>query len=311
MTESLGFHEWAFSSHAWTDDEGDLTAGSFVTGLFSSALAIVSSPLAITGCSGDATLEEDDNYPQCPNRDDLLDNRQNYGDYYCPVLNNFPPNQSIDYSNLDAFSDEGLQTCAGSRVSAFTADVFLKRWSYSDREYRFFRALNQNIHELGEIPQPKPPEVNAMIMHRSAEEILADFDSGERDYYSGCHDIAILARAALVAAGYEVVYVDSVHREYIESSVQRGHTFLEVRNPANDEIILYDPTAGIIHENYNPQNYNLPGGCLVFAKGLDPWSMGIFDVNELGICLQRFKDDIYNQAEGASFEEVRYKEVNL
>ena len=58
MTESLGFHEWAFSSHAWTDDDGDVTVGSFLTGGAASILAIVSSPFAIAGCSNDATLDE-------------------------------------------------------------------------------------------------------------------------------------------------------------------------------------------------------------------------------------------------------------
>lgn len=61
MTEIKGFHDWAFSD-AWVDYEGDVTVGSFVTGLFASTLAIVSSPFAIAGCTFDSSRE----FPELP-----------------------------------------------------------------------------------------------------------------------------------------------------------------------------------------------------------------------------------------------------
>lgn len=233
-------------------------------------------------------------------------------DYNCPVLDKFPANDDINYKNLSPFSSAGSQTYTGNNVSAFVERVSTRAEDF-EGEYRFFKALDQLIHESGYIPNPKPKDINELISRRSADEILSNdlTDASGRIVYSGCHDIAIVARSALISIGYDVVFVDSVESDFLEGGPFSGHTFLEIHDPYNHSLFLYDPTAGKIYRGYDPNSYTLPGDYLAFAKGLDSWSMSITSVGELSVCLKRYRDEFYNTSPATTFQHIDYREIDL
>ncbi|MDD3371007.1 MAG: transglutaminase domain-containing protein, partial [Alphaproteobacteria bacterium] len=93
---------------------------------------------------------------------------------------------------------------------------------------------------------------------------------------SGCTDCAIAFATLARAKGIPALVVDSARKEWIDGGVSRengeGHFFVEVY--IGDRWHLVDPVRGLLYRNdgtpkgYNPENWNLPGGYLAFAKAL-------------------------------------------
>ena len=262
-------------------------------------LVAIGAALGASGC-GFFGMPEDDN--------------ENRGtQYFCPELENFPPNQAIDYNNLSGYSYPGPLTWSGKNMSSFVDGLSERANSLGGNGLDYFKSLNDLLEEIGYIPDPKPKEINDLICKRTAEEILtSELGEDGKVVYSGCDDVATLARAALVMIGYEVVYISSVHESYLNGGQEfRGHAFLEVKDAFSGELFLYDPTAGTFYKHYDSRQYTLPGGYLVFAKGLDLWDMTITSSSELNTCLRSFRSNYYNQSEEASFHEIDYPVLDL
>ena len=133
--------------------------------------------------------------------------------------------------------------------------------------------INKNI----KYPQPANIEKNDIFRKRTATQIIED------GYATGCSDFAIVFIAIARAKHIPTKYVEVISEDYFEDTDLnrvRGHVFAECF--IDKEWFGVDPMAGVIKFNTKYPGY------VVYAKGLDSWDLGIFDIDSMRVKFKEF-----------------------
>lgn len=218
----------------------------------------------------------------------------------CAAEEEYPP--FIDYSYPENFALPTESTFFGDNVAAAAKKATSLAEISGGKGLDYFRAVDKVVHDKLTFT-----DNDAKILSRTADEVLSDGDA------SGCHDYAITAAALLRYLGYPVVFVDSVGVDTISGKESgQGHAFLEVFDRfcenGNGCWHLYDPTFSTLYTDYDRDNYSLPNGYVVFAKGDDYWSMGLESSVDLMVCLDSFANMFGGQK---GYEVADYEAIKL
>ncbi len=115
-----------------------------------------------------------------------------------------------------------------------------------------------------------------LFRKRTADEVI------ESREVTGCTDYAIVFIALARAKGIPTKYVEAIRKRWLdigEDNHIEGHVFVECL--INDKWYIIDPQEGTIRSDY--RRY------VIYKKGLDSWSIGIKDFNDLKEKFLEFK----------------------
>ncbi|MFH1565907.1 MAG: transglutaminase-like domain-containing protein [bacterium] len=175
---------------------------------------------------------------------------------------------------MDEYLKEGEQT-------KITKTIKDKALAIEGNDFEFVIKTLAWINKNIKYPAPEGVTKNKVFRKRTADQIIKDC------YATGCADFALVFVAIARAKGIPTKYVEVISKDYFNDNLDkvRGHVFAECLLKGNWYAI--DPMGGNLKFNTRYSDY------IVYAKGLDSWELGIFDINSMRVKFKFFAKE-YN-----------------
>ncbi len=163
---------------------------------------------------------------------------------------------------MENFLKAGKQTEITPKITEIVNSIEVTDFEFVVKALRW---VNKNI----KYPAPDGIEKNDIFRTRTADQIIND------GFATGCTDFALVFVAIARAKGIPTKYVEVISKSYFSDNPDRvgGHVFAECF--IKDEWWGVDPMNGNLKFNTKYPNY------VVYARGLDSWDLGIYDMKSI------------------------------
>lgn len=177
---------------------------------------------------------------------------------------------------MEEFLKAGKQTEITTKIMEIANSI-----EGSDFEFviKLLKWLNKNV----KYPAPNGIEKNDIFRSRTADQIISD------GFATGCTDFTLAFIAVARAKGIPTKYIEVISKDYFIDAPDkvRGHVFAE--SFIKNDWWGVDPMNGFLKFNTKYPNY------VVYAKGLDSWDLGIYDMKSIREKFKQFAIEYNNK----------------